>query len=244
MEKRFDRYSRENIHFFNVELPLLESSIRISEAKRLIDLGCGDGAVLFMLEKKGLLEGLDVYGCDLSQERLNRLAKCLPSVIPILGNASNLKQFRNEYFDFAICSQVIEHVEDDGALLREVGRLLRQGGTLYISSVVKKWYGWWIYRNNGRVVCDPTHVREYPSAEHFIDLLIENGFKPLKIEINRFKPSLINAMSRILCKHSLLAKENIDEAYAFYPLFNRIARLFSIPVPGYFVIEVVARKER
>lgn len=242
--KDFGKYSRENIHFLgSFDLPLLENSIRELNPKRLIDLGCGDGAVLFMLEKKGLLRGLEVYGCDLSQERLDRLHGSLPFVNLVHGNAVNLTQFKDGYFDFVICSQVIEHVEDDDALLHEIHRLLNLGGGLYISSVIKKWYGWWIYRNNGKIVCDPTHVREYASKEVFEELLIKNGFKPVKVEVSRFKPSLVNAVGRVLCRLNLTTKEAMDGLYAKSSLFNKVSRMLSIPAPGYFTIEVVAKRE-
>lgn len=78
--KDFDKYSKENIHFLADQLFFLEDCIRASNPKTLVDLGCGDGATLFTLEIVELLNGVDVYGCDLSQERLNRLKKCLPNV--------------------------------------------------------------------------------------------------------------------------------------------------------------------
>lgn len=241
--KNFEKYSKENVQFFSdLNLPLLEDSIRESNPKRLIDLGCGDGAVLSGLQKKGLLTGRDVYGCDLSQERLDRLHGSLLFVNLVHGNAVNLTQFKDGYFDFIICSQVIEHLEDDEVLLKEIRRLLNRGGRLYISSVVKKWYGWWIYKNNGKVVCDPTHVREYASKEVFEELLINNGFKPVKVEVSRFKPSLVNAVGRVLCRLRLTTKEAMDGLYAKSRTFNRMSRMLSIPAPGYFTIEVVAKK--
>ena len=80
----------------------------------------------------------------------------------LLKNILN-KKSENEIFDVVISSQVIEHVSDDNELLKEIGRLLKSDGIAYISTVIKKWYGFYIYRNGGKFRLDPTHVKEYPS---------------------------------------------------------------------------------
>ena len=39
----------------------------------------------------------------------------------------------------------IEHVPSDHALLREIRRLLKEDGWVYISSVIRKHYVFWLY---------------------------------------------------------------------------------------------------
>jgi 2-polyprenyl-3-methyl-5-hydroxy-6-metoxy-1,4-benzoquinol methylase len=61
----------------------------------------------------------------------------------------------DEYFDFVISFQVIEHVKDDRLFLKEISRVLKNTGMLIITTPNKKMS---ITRN-------PWHVREYTVSE-------------------------------------------------------------------------------
>ncbi|GAH96681.1 unnamed protein product, partial [marine sediment metagenome] len=96
---------------------------------KIVDLGCGDGRLLYALVKKGLLKNAkEVVGIDLSEERIKRVRQILPSVKGIVADACNAKELPDRYFDIVLCQQVIEHVPDDKALLKEIRRLLNLDG--------------------------------------------------------------------------------------------------------------------
>jgi len=61
----------------------------------------------------------------------------------------------DEYFDFVISFQVIEHVKDDRLFLKEISRVLKNTGVLILTTPNKKMS---ITRN-------PWHVREYTVSE-------------------------------------------------------------------------------
>jgi ubiquinone/menaquinone biosynthesis C-methylase UbiE len=107
-----------------------------------------------------------IVGVDISKERIKRLKSFCPFAEGIVADVQNLKQIPDNSFDIAISNQVIEHVPDDSKMLKEVYRILKPNGYFYVSTVIKKWYGFWIYWNNGFKL-DPTHVREYKSKENF-----------------------------------------------------------------------------
>lgn len=69
-------------------------------------------------------------------------------------------EFENNSFDFAVSFQVIEHVEDDMSLVREVARVLRPGGRFILTTPNAPMS---LTRN-------PWHVREY-NADELINLL-------------------------------------------------------------------------
>ncbi len=92
-----------------------------------------------------------------------------------------------EYFDFITCTQVIEHIEDEDIAIDNLSRALKRGGILYLTTVYKKWYGWYFYKNSeGKWVIDPTHVREYTSDDQLLPKLASNGLKIIKEEKKLF----------------------------------------------------------
>ncbi|MEE8314078.1 MAG: class I SAM-dependent methyltransferase, partial [Myxococcota bacterium] len=99
----------------------------------LLDAGCGGGRHCF-----GALErGANVIGLDLDPEGL-RLTRAgieeqrAESAAELHGGALRGDVFRLPFgdsaFDRVICSEVMEHVHDYGAAVRELVRVLRRGG--------------------------------------------------------------------------------------------------------------------
>jgi len=238
--KDFEKYSKENIHFYTRVTPkLLISLVRRLRLKSLADFGCGDGAILFDLQRRSLLNKVNnVIAIDLSETRLERVKKNISNVETICSDVCKVKQVKDNQLDFVICTQVIEHVESEEKLLKEIYRVLKPGGYLYISSVVKKWYGWYFYRCNSKWTLDPTHLREYSSSEEFYNLLTNNKFKILEQKLSLFKPSLGNAFKRILIKFGIMNEKRIRK--------SKILDIFSklrIPVFGYYIIEDICQKK-
>jgi SAM-dependent methyltransferase len=150
-DNSFQIYSKESVHFYDeVVSPLLEYGLALTlrncRKPSVVGLGCGDGKVIFALYRRGLLKSIgEVIGVDISEVRIERLKSNLPFVRGIVSDALNVKQLPSHSFDFVICSQLIEHVEDDSALILEIRRLLKNGGIAYLSSVVKKRYAIYFY---------------------------------------------------------------------------------------------------
>ena len=67
----------------------------------------------------------------------------------------DLSQFADASFDFVISFQVIEHIVDDHAYVREAARVLKPGGKMIVTTPNKKMS---LTRN-------PWHIREYTIAE-------------------------------------------------------------------------------
>lgn len=124
---KFEKYSNEHIHFIDLFVPkTLESFIKnLPKDFKIVDLGCGDGRLLYALIKRGLLKNAsEVVGIDLAEERIERVKQILPSVKGIVADGCNVKELPDSHFDIVICQQVIEHVPDDKVLLEEIKRLL------------------------------------------------------------------------------------------------------------------------
>ncbi len=136
------------------------------------------GSVLFAMEQSGLLRNFkDIYAVDISPERIQRLSSILPKVKAFVGDATESSSYMVDQVDFVVCNQVIEHVNDDLKLLGEIFKILKKDGLAYLTTVFKKWYGWYFYKNSeGKWVIDPTHVREYTKDDELLEKVKQTGF--------------------------------------------------------------------
>jgi SAM-dependent methyltransferase len=237
----FKRYSTENIHFLIEDETLSPTLIKglksISENSTILDLGCGEGRVLFTLHKNGLIHpNTKVIGVDLSPDRINRLARNLPFVTVIVSDALNVKAVSPGTVDLLICSQVIEHV-DDNLLLLETRRLLAPKAKIFISTVLKKPYAVYIYFGKNGFKLDPTHIKEYPSVSAFTDLLKSHDLKVLEVHTKKVSFPVMDILLRVAIKLHI-AKIRGD----YYMRHRRLKKLRGLcfPVVGYSIIEVLA----
>jgi 2-polyprenyl-3-methyl-5-hydroxy-6-metoxy-1,4-benzoquinol methylase len=243
----FQGYSRKHVHFYNEEVPVLLRSglvlARKSAGKpRIVDLGCGDGRLIFALCKNGLLQDVsELYGVDVSEKRIERVTKELPFVKCVISDAIRVKELQRSSFDLVICSQLIEHVENDHKLLHEMRRLLRNNGLVYVSSVIKSAHAMYFYFMNGSFRLDPTHFREYASVAEFLSLLESEGFHIIGLKTCQIVFPLMDLIMRLFVKIGFLSP-NV-RFYQQYSVLGKI-RALQIPVIGYKNIEVLARKTK
>jgi len=92
---------------------------------RILDVGCGTGANLLMLSQFGDAEGVDVSEDALAFCRERGLENVK------LGAAEELP-YDDGTFDLVTALDVVEHLDDDLAGLREMRRVLRPGGRVLL----------------------------------------------------------------------------------------------------------------
>ena len=105
-----------------------------TDRPHILDVGCGTGANLEMLARFGDAEGVDVSPEALTfcRERgLNNVRQ---------GEAERLP-FADNSFDLVTALDVVEHLDDDAAGLREMRRVLRPGGRalLFVPAFMFLW---------------------------------------------------------------------------------------------------------
>lgn len=149
-EKYFQKKAPIEIHS-EMEKVLLKK-----RCSSVIDLGCGEGQIIEELKKK--FPDIKITGVDISPRRIELLKKKFPKDTFLVSDCCHTKLRKK--FDFVISSMVIEHVFDDKQHVFEISRLLKKGGFLFCSSVIRRPFGVYIYRNKGKFVLDPTHERE------------------------------------------------------------------------------------
>lgn len=109
--------------------------------ERVLDLGCGFGRHAFEAARRGarvvaLDAGRDeVEGVVATFVAMAEAGELLPTTThaaAVQGDALALP-FDEATFDRVICSEVLEHIPDDVAAMRELARVLRPGGTMAIT---------------------------------------------------------------------------------------------------------------
>jgi len=144
---------------------LLSSKIRKSPL--LLDVGCGVGSNLSLLDSMGFkVIGLDseMYSLSLTKGRF--------STTPLInGNLLSLP-FKTNSFEMIIASDVLEHLEEDTFGIKEIHRVLKQEGEA-ILTVPAFQFLWGIQDEVGR------HKRRY-SKNQFIKKIEGEGFEVLR----------------------------------------------------------------
>ena len=100
------------------------------DGEKILDLGCGTGRHTVYLIK----QGFKVYGCDCSQKALDILREIAPEIELKKCDMASLP-YENDVFDAVLCHQVIQHAksEDIKKAVNEIERVLKNGGSLYLS---------------------------------------------------------------------------------------------------------------
>lgn len=134
-------------------------------ARSLFEVGCGSGFVLAGFREA--FPGLELAGGELFLEGLELARQRLPDVELLRLDAQNLP-YEAEW-DAIGCFDVLEHVEDDAAVLSEIRRALRPGGGLLLQ--VPQHRRLW-----GEADRIAHHVRRYSRAE-LAEKLVAAGFE-------------------------------------------------------------------
>ena len=100
-------------HEFKIIADLIENN------NRVIDVGCGDGVLMDFLKRN---KNIDVRGLELSKEKVQ---KCISKGLTVIeGNAeSDLQQFPNHSFDYAILSQTLQAFLNPEIVINELLRV-------------------------------------------------------------------------------------------------------------------------
>ncbi len=151
------------------------------KARRILDIGCGDGTLTFKLAQgSDLVCGIDDALLPLRLAR-RELGRHRMAREPLLSSADARRlPFADETFDCVVLADVIEHIDTPDIVISEARRVLRRGGQILLTTPKRQ-------------DADPGHeyhCREYTAVE--LRELLSTWFSGVAVQV--FRPA---AMTRL-----------------------------------------------
>jgi len=94
---------------------------------KILDLGCGPGYFGRYLEQLGN----DVYYSDISKEELDSIVTS--ELRKLRCDATRELPYSDGFFDWVFCGDMLEHVEEDDAVLKNIKRILKPTGRAVVT---------------------------------------------------------------------------------------------------------------
>ena len=140
--------------------------------KRCLDAGCGGGRYAIAMARLGARE---VIGCDISAEGLADARQRAAGMSNVHFEEASVLDlpYPGESFDFACCSGVLHHTPDPERGLRELARVLRPRGKVFLLLYGKGGLRW------------PTIMRIRPHAQAMGYELVDEAMRLAELPANK-----------------------------------------------------------
>lgn len=106
--------------------------LRLPARARILDAGCGSGRNMVELARHGTVTGIELSETSVALARERATGEV------IAGSVLEMP-FEADSFEMAASLDVIEHLEDDLAALRELRRVVAPGGSLLVTVPAYQW---------------------------------------------------------------------------------------------------------
>lgn len=200
---RHEFYRETNTHLVESALSFLER-LDPNVQRRIVDLGCGTGAITRLVLAKVQRLGLraQILGIDPSPLALDKARQSVASAMVnfLNGSAENVSQLVSSADALFFCN-AIHLIEDKQAVFKEIGKALNPGGVVAFNTtffdgaylpITEKANRLWVVRAvqkmrreypNVKIVKDAkTTAMRWLSPDQYAALLGENGFAVTHME--------------------------------------------------------------
>ena len=209
-EKLHDKLDKSSYLYTqrNISKPILDVLDTLN-GKRILEIGSGGGHLSNHIQKNGNL----VVSIDISDVALHTGKNNYPDLNLILMDAENLG-FVNDYFDFVISIELIEHIPDLQNHFKEVRGVLKEGG-FYLFKTPNKWLHdfYWGFLRRKDVSEEHPSVCDIKFLKY---LLAKNGFSVQFYKQNKLTEAQITKMGRILSPSLLKMSSKIINIIIYF----------------------------
>lgn len=129
--------------------------------RRLLELGCGLGHLLGLLQSD-----FDCVGIDLMEYSVEQTRRNAPQAEAYVMSADDLSAFADGEFAAVVALHLVEHLPDPAHTIRQVNRVLQPGG-LWLFATPHPEYSLRRFkdRDNDAIGKDKTHINVHPPAQ-------------------------------------------------------------------------------
>ncbi|MBI5391540.1 class I SAM-dependent methyltransferase [Candidatus Woesearchaeota archaeon] len=219
---------QEKNWWYRARRDLLKQVIKsLPNKNKALEIGCGMGGNLKVI-KEYFKETQGIDNAAIAVEY------CKKEGLSVRKAAGEKLKFKDNYFDFIVCADVLEHIPEDQKAVDEIARILKPNGFLFIT-VPAHSYLW----NNNDIRSE--HVRRYEKAQ--IRKLVKEKFNIKKISYwncTLFLPNLITSKleKKKTKKNNLeLIPKSVDQIlYYCMKIENKIIKHASFLPQGVSII--------
>lgn len=228
--------------------------------KRLLDIGCGPGAI-FSIGYYKKFRDTQVYGIDNLKKNIRRVKRRFPAGIFRYSPAEKLP-FPDNYFDYILARHVLEHVDDVDKTLGEIKRVTKKGAIIMLAvphsrmeNVLKKL--------DSHYLGEGHHHKRMFNQNSIVSLLRKYGFQINRVSKEKWPLFVYTTLLMFISKLTKnvemeeqtgafrVGKFRYLQAKSIYPLLDTAFAALStlntaFPVLNKFIpfeIEVVAKKK-
>ena len=196
------RIEEQHFWFVQTRAMVRDALLRegISSGSRLLDIGCGTGGTMRVIRDICKPSGIDMsfQALEYTTEKGLPAAVADATALPFPGNT----------FDFALALDVIEHIDDDIGVLREIKRVLKPEGRLILTVPAHQY----LFSTHDKSL---HHVRRY--SKKLLRTRIEQaGFRIHRLTYTNFLLFTPIATVRLVKKH-LLKDDSMPSSDASVP---------------------------
>jgi SAM-dependent methyltransferase len=143
--------------------------------RKLLEMGCGLGHLLGLLQDDFHCVGIDLIDYSIEQTKLNA-----PKAEAYQMSADDLSAFESHSFSVVVALHLVEHLPDPANTIEQVSQILKPGG-LWLFATPHPEYGLRRFkdRENDAIGKDKTHINVHPPEQWRI-WCEQSGFRMLK----------------------------------------------------------------
>ncbi|MCG2736012.1 MAG: class I SAM-dependent methyltransferase [Candidatus Methanoperedenaceae archaeon] len=131
-KSNYQNYSHEVC--YKDQEKLAKALIEIVRPSKILDIGYAKG---FLVE--GFQNfGVDAYGVDISEYAISCSHPNIKEKVFVLDAEKEELPFKNDYFDLVVMTEVIEHINNFDLIIKEIKRVLKKEGFIYLTAPTKK----------------------------------------------------------------------------------------------------------